>query len=492
MKVLVGHFNSESNEHSYQKMGFDNFIFKYGEESIDAMGIRDIFENNDIDIIPSIFANGHPGGLITKDAFDFILSRIKHCLEENLNEIDGIFLYLHGASKVQDLEGGSGEHKILETIRKITGPYLPIAVVMDPHGNLSESFVNNTNFIRCYRHSPHTDILETHRKAAALFVDLLKNKRYLTPVYRKVPIIIGGERSVSTDEPMVSINKYLDEQEKDERILSTSFHIGYLRHDGDKLGCSVIVVPSDESYTDYANQVADEIYDFVLSRRYQFHYHGIVDTPEKALQRAISHQGRPVFLTDSGDNCGAGADGYSNYVLRQCLNLEDFNNKNILVAGIIDQKAYPLIVGKNVGDKVEIDLGMDLDRQSKKVTVRGMITSKGVVSKDYANHPEIGSAITIKLEDYPISVVVERESVSYTELEQFQYSNIDISNYDLIIVKQGYISPDFKKLGSFCIMSLTDGSTNQRSEKLVFKRIRRPMFPYDNINYRIEENKSDI
>ena len=73
--------------------------------------------------------------------------------------------------------------------------------------------------------------------------DRLKNRRNIRPVYRKVPIIIGGEKSVSLDEPMVSINRLCDEAEKDERIMSASFHIGYLRHDGDKLGCSVVVVP---------------------------------------------------------------------------------------------------------------------------------------------------------------------------------------------------------------------------------------------------------
>lgn len=343
MKVLVGHFNSESNEHSYQNMGFDNFIFKYGEESIDVMGVRDIFEKQKMELIPSIYANGHPGGLITKDAFDFILNRILVSVKEHLADLDGIYLYLHGASKVRDLEGGSAEHKILSEIRKITGPYMPIAVVMDPHGNLSQNLVGHATIIRCFRHSPHTDIVETHRIVAELLVDVLQNRRSITPIYRKVPMMLEGERAVSTDEPMVSINKYLDELEKDPRILSASFHIGYILHDGDKLGCSIIVVPSDDKYADYANEIADNIYDFVVARRFHFHFHGVVDYPEAALTRALEYEGSPVFLTDSGDNCGAGGDGYSNYILRQLMEKEDYNQKNILVAGIIDKKIICLL-----------------------------------------------------------------------------------------------------------------------------------------------------
>lgn len=37
MKVLTGHFNSESNEFSYQNMDFENFVFRYGKDSIDAV-----------------------------------------------------------------------------------------------------------------------------------------------------------------------------------------------------------------------------------------------------------------------------------------------------------------------------------------------------------------------------------------------------------------------------------------------------------------------
>ena len=85
---------------------------------------------------------------------------------------------------------------------------------MDPHGNLSEELVSKVNILRCYRHSPHTDAEETFQFVAEKFVELLKNRRNIRPVYRKVPIIIGGEKSVSLDEPMVSINGCVMKQKR--------------------------------------------------------------------------------------------------------------------------------------------------------------------------------------------------------------------------------------------------------------------------------------
>ncbi len=38
-------------------------------------------------------------------------------------------LFLHGASHVADLAGGSGDHYLLQEIRKVVGPYMPIAVL---------------------------------------------------------------------------------------------------------------------------------------------------------------------------------------------------------------------------------------------------------------------------------------------------------------------------------------------------------------------------
>src|SRR5699024_10816195 len=118
-------------------------------------------------------------------------------------------------------------------------------VVMEPPGNLTEEYVSNMTIGRSYRESPHTDIVETYRIVAEIFVDLLKNKKSLKPQYKKLPFVLGGERSVSTDEPMISINKKLDTIEKDERILSASFHVGYLRHDNYAAGSGLIVVSSN-------------------------------------------------------------------------------------------------------------------------------------------------------------------------------------------------------------------------------------------------------
>ena len=97
---------------------------------------------------------------------------------------------------------------------------------------------------------------------------LLKNRQNIHAVYSKVPIIIGGEQSVSTDEPIRTFNRILNKYEEDERLLSVSWHVGYLRHDCDCAGSGIVAVPSREEYLSYAQKCADELRDIIFEMRH--------------------------------------------------------------------------------------------------------------------------------------------------------------------------------------------------------------------------------
>lgn len=484
MKVLTGFFNAESNAHVQKKCQLADFDFLYGNEMIAEMKTEALFEENGIELIPSIYANGYAQGVVAKEAFDVIADTMIRTVKENIHEIDGIFLFLHGGSFINNLEGNSGEHYILREIRKITGPYMPIAVVMDPHGNISEELVENCTIVRSYRESPHTDIDETYEHVAKLLIDHLKDRKHITPVFRRIPIMLGGERCVSTDEPLLSINNKLNELEKSDKILSISYHIGYVRHDNYTCGAAVVVIPTDNRYREYAQEVAKEIADYAFSKRREFRFTGNALDPEEALSTALEHEGKPVFLTDSGDNTTAGASGKSTFVLQQLLEQTDFYDKQILISAITDAKAVDRLLRLNIGDVTEVTLGKGLNQSSNNITVTGEIIATGKVRniKLFGSAEEdVGETVTIRLKDYPIDIVVSNRFISFAEMHQFEHANIDLVKYDIIVVKQGYIFPELDEAGDLSIMSLTPGETYQYTERLAYKKILRPMYPVDDI-----------
>ena len=470
----------EANANIPQKCDIQNVDLKFGVDMFDTLQLKDALKAEDIHIIPTISANAGSSGIMKKECFDYIESYILRAIKENIHSIDGIYLHLHGASYVEEI--GSGDHHILKEIRKIVGPYLPIGIACDPHGNLTKEYVENATIIRSYRESPHTDIEETNYFVASHIVELIRNRKTIKPIYRKLPLILGGEQSVSTDEPVRSINQYLDELEKDERILSASWHVGYLRHDCPEAGCGIIVIPNDEKDKDYASEVADRLARYVWDKRHEFHYTGLTMQFEDAFNAAIEMEEGPVFLTDSGDNVTSGAMGVNTMMLREFLK-KDLKNKSVLFAAIQDQKTYNVLSNKNIGDQVDIQLGINLDDLSRPVPLHVTIKHKGrqVGTKMFGEIGDFGGCITVSVTDAPIDIIITDSNHPFVEMEEFKAAGVDYYDYAITVVKIGYAFPELVKNGKKAIMVLTDGATIQDTTRLPFKLIMRPMYPIDEI-----------
>jgi len=482
MRILIGGFVAECNAYVDKPMMLEDFIITRGGAICDILYVRELAEESNVELVPSLMAYGGGGGRVDKDAFDYILTQFKNSVKSHLHDIDGMYFFFHGASSVIDLDGDSGDHALIREIRKITGPYIPLAMVMDPHGNMSQEQADRCDIIRTFRHSPHTDRKEAHQIVFKSLVDLVNNRREIHPVYKKVPILLGGERCVSTDEPLVSINKLLNEIEENPHIMTCSYHIGYLRHDSAKCGAAVVVVPYTSQDQAYAEQKAQEIYDFVWARHREFHFTGYADDPDQALEAMMNTEGGPVFLTDSGDNVTAGAQGLNTYVLRQLLTLENYKDKNIIVAGINDKGLYDNVLsGMNVGDPVECEIGAQKTELSAKVKITGTILSFGDLHHHYHSEAVVGSCCAIKLDSAPITLIVENFPVSFAEKYQYDCANVDMTSFNFFVVKQGYLYPELKAQAKNYVMSLTEGTTMQRTERLIYKTVQRPIWPLDNI-----------
>ena len=107
MKVMIGHFSTESNGNIPQKNTLADYELHFGEGVIRKMQVKEVFDNAGIEIIPAVYAGAGPSGIITREAFDYIESCFVRTAREHFAELDGIYLFLHGASEVEGL--GSGD-----------------------------------------------------------------------------------------------------------------------------------------------------------------------------------------------------------------------------------------------------------------------------------------------------------------------------------------------------------------------------------------------
>lgn len=482
MKVLIGEFITESNENIPRKNEITAYDIAFGEECVRKMHVGDIFAQAGIEVIPAVYAVSGASGVIKRHTFDYIEACFIRTVEEHLNEIDGIYMMLHGASEVEGL--GSGEHHILAEVRKRVGPYVPIYIACDPHGNLCKEYVESAQVVRSYRESPHTDSIQTRRIVAGMLCEALKKRENIHAVYRKLPLILGGEQSVSADEPVKSINQYMDEMEKDPRICSASWHVGYIRHDTPVAGCGIVVTPATAADQEYAEQAADALAAYVWDKRHEFHYTGLTAEPDKALEMAMAQEKGPVFITDSGDNVTSGATGWNTYILRQVLALKD-TDKTFLFASICDPQCCRGLMEAEIGEERHITLGVGHDELSAPVELDVTVKSKGEIVRSGTTGSTImkvfGHCVTAHVKETGIDIVVADSEKTFSAKIIYDRAHVDWNDYDITVVKQGYIFPELKEAAAFYVMSLTGGATPQNTKKLQFKRIQRPMYPIDEI-----------
>lgn len=481
MRILALKFVLEANENVPTMCDYENIAFDYGEDAIKAMQLGDISKYSDVEIIPILSANAASSGVMKYNCFNYIETKIIECIKSYLPTIDGLYLHLHGASYVEGI--GSGDFHILKEIRKLVGEYMPIVVACDPHGNLTKEYVEKTQLIRSYRNSPHTDVEQTNSFVLNELINLIHNPEHIHSIYRKLPLILGGEQSVSADEPVASINKYMDEMEKDSRIRSVSWHVGYIRHDCPEAGCGIVVVPRTEADLEYCEQKADELAIYVWNKRYEFHYTGVTENLENAISLVLKETKKPNFITDSGDNVTSGSTGANTQVLREFMKIKDLNKK-VLFASIHDDRCYEILKQKNIGDEVNITLGANYDELSKPIDLSVIIKNKGnqegtKLFGEVGNN--FGQGVLVEVKNKPIDVIVTNSNHPFVERYQCLAFGANWIEYDVTVVKCGYAFPELIKDGNLAIMALTEGATLQDTSKLKFKRIMRPMYPIDNI-----------
>ena len=66
-KVLVGYFTCESNENVPLKSDINNFIISFGDDVVKQSRIEEIFKQENVEVIPSIYASAGAAGVITRN-----------------------------------------------------------------------------------------------------------------------------------------------------------------------------------------------------------------------------------------------------------------------------------------------------------------------------------------------------------------------------------------------------------------------------------------
>jgi len=487
MKILVAQFKQETDSFSNVKCGlsrFKKYYYAYGDDLYKELEFRNtemggalsVLKKEGVNIIPSLAMNSCSGGVVKEDAYNHFKDIFFKDIERS-QPVDGIYLCLHGATVFENDEDGMG--RLIEEVREKAGREVIISVSFDFHANITKRMVENSDIIRGFQYWPHIDFYETGRDAAKLLVRTIKGEITPKMVAFKIPMINQAEGSTTTMGAMAELFKMAREAEKTDEILSVSYFQMQPWLDVYDAGCAVIVIGNNN--TEMAKKYGEKFSSFLWDKKETFkvklaEFKDILELAEKTDD--------VIVFSDSADAPSAGATGDSTVVLKDYID-RDVNYKTYMT--VVDpetvKEAIELGVGKSkeftIGGKIYTDVFSPVKLTGVvKLISDGTFEMYGDFSKGETFN--VGKLVVIQWKNLYILVMENPTPVSNPGL--YLSVGLDPAKAKLVMVKSpNQYKSTFNKYTDKLININTPGASASYIWELPFKNLKRPIYPFDNI-----------
>lgn len=469
LRILTAGIAHESNSFNPVLTTEKNFIVNRGNSILENQDWAKYLKGEGVEIIPAMYSHANPSGTVSKTTYESFKNEILDGIKK-AGKIDGIYLEMHGALNVEGYEDAQVD--FIKSIRKITGEKFLIAGSFDLHGNISKEFVNGLNILSAYRTAPHVDMAETRLRTVTLLLKAIREDLHPVVVHINVPVLIPGEKGITSVEPLKSLYALLPSISMEEGLMDASIFVGMPWTDVNRAGMSVQVVAKDKSSLDKAMKEARRLATEIWNHRRELKFDVPVSDIDDAIKAALASGESTVFITDSGDNTTAGAAGDNPLVLSRLL---EHKVKDAIVAGIVDPDAVNACEQSGVGSTIDLNIGGKMDTIFGK-PLKIHVKVRSVFNTDSSDLFFGKQAIV----DMPgIQLILISNIASYTSPGEFKKAGIEPLAHKIVVVKLGYLFQGLRDIAPKTIMALTPGFAYQVIEKLPYKNVRRPIFPLD-------------
>jgi microcystin degradation protein MlrC len=475
-RIFVTGISQESNSFNPLKSTYDDFVITKGSKFREMPGPKTLIDAG-YEVIESVWARAVPGGTLKFEDFMIIVSEMLEPLVNDVKGFDGVFLPLHGALDVEHV--GSGEAYLVSIIREYVGPNVPISVALDMHANNMYTLAGSCNIIYGYRTAPHIDVIATHVRSAKLLIkaieeDVLPRTRIL-----RIPFMMPGENFMTSSGLGKEVIDMLPSIEEAKGVWCSSYFVGMAWVDCPQNGAAIVI--SGLGNMDEGMEKAEAIARFIWDNHDRFGYQGYAVEPLEGIEFVKKHHGNGlVIISDSADNITAGGAGDNAYVLDLFLHN---GIQKALFACIVDPIAVEKCLKYKVGDVLDIEIGGAFDTNSTKVLLPGTtIKAATFVSSSTPSQLADDRPNSVVLSYHGIDILLfDKRKPVFSEVT-LNENGLTLHDYEVIVVKQGYLEPEFNQIAAFQAMLYTTGNVDQRLERLSYDKLRRPIYPVDPIS----------
>ena len=358
MRILLAGFQHETNTFAPSKTGYDDFVrggafpaLARGDALLDMRDINIpmggfIAAMPDAEFVPVIWAGATPAAHVTREAFERIAGEIVGRAAES--KADAIYLDLHGAMVCEHLDDGEGE--LLERLRHVVGPRIPIVASLDLHANVTQRMLTLADALVAYRTYPHVDMAQTGERAASLLQKILQRGNALYRASQALPFLIPLNGMCTLVEPARGIYQAMTDAEE-KQGLSLSFAMGFPAADIPECGAMLWGYGDNDAIGREVDAIARRI------TAQERDWAVPLLEPEEAVRKAMAiaaGASRPVVIADTQDNPGGGGDSDTTGMLRALIACKA---EGAALGLMVDPAAAAAAHAAGVGADITIGLG---------------------------------------------------------------------------------------------------------------------------------------
>ncbi|WP_427016050.1 M81 family metallopeptidase [Pseudarthrobacter sp. P1] len=427
------------------------------------------------DWVPLMHARSLPGGAVDADLYaafrDEIVERIRR-----EGPFDAFYLDIHGAMSVQGMVDAEGD--LARHVRAALGDDVLVSTSMDLHGNVSFELLSAVDLITCYRMAPHEDAMNTKERAVFNLLTRLRAATGADVVARRpakawvpVPVLLPGEKTSTRIEPARSIYDEVPGVAALDGVVDAAIWVGYAWADEPRCQAYVVVTGDDE---ELIVREAERLARLYWDARRDFSFVAETATLADGLAAALDPAApRPYFLSDTGDNPTAGGAGDVTWTLAQLVASAELaaGPFRVVHASIFDAGAVAAAAAAGVGGDIDVEAGARVDANA-----HGPVRLRGTVYSITEGDPVAGTQAVVQVGNV-FAILTERRK-PFHHVADFAQLGLDPAEFDIIVVKIGYLEPELYDAAVGWKLALTPGGVDQDLLRLGHSHLAEGVFPF--------------
>ncbi|WP_296945000.1 M81 family metallopeptidase [uncultured Massilia sp.] len=437
--------------------------------------LLDVARAHGDDVTFGLCAWAQPGGPVARATWEALRDELLEQLRA-AGPVDAVVLVLHGAMIAHGYPDCEGD--LLNRVRALVGPAVPVGALLDLHGNLTPAMTASGAVLVACKEYPHTDYLARTRELHAILARMARGECRPAVLVRTLPMLgLFG----TGDAPMRALLDLVRACEAQAGILSISLMHGFPWSDTAATGAAVMVVhDTGAAHAARAGRIAAQLAQSFFALR-SLGARAMLSVDD-AVAAGLADATGLCVLADGADNPGGGAACDSTFVLRVLI---ERDARDVALGMIWDPLAVQLAMDAGVGAELALRIGGKVGVASgQPVDVRATVTA---VRRDARQHglagrytEALGDAVAVRAGGIDIVLNTRRQQVFSPEC--FTQLGIDLAAKRLVVVKSTrHFRAWFDAIAGTTLFCDAPGALNSDLASLPYAHLRRPMWPLDAI-----------